>query len=173
MNRASQTRPFRLAPRARRIVATAHIVTGVGLLGATASTLLLAVSAAASDDLAFAHSVYRLMSLQSAVFGIPLSMLALLTGVVLGLGTTWGVLRQWWTTAKLALILGVVLNGALMIGPSVSALQQDPAAAGTQSRLVLAAALSVAMLLTATTLSVFKPGGRLRRRQRVVRPATA
>jgi uncharacterized membrane protein YdjX (TVP38/TMEM64 family) len=140
-----------------------HIVAGVGLLGTTAATLLLAVSAATSDDPAFADAVYRLMSLQIAVFGIPLSMLTLLSGIVVGLGSHWGVLKHRWTAAKLVLILGVVVNGALMIGPGVAELQDDPSAAGTQSRLVFAAALSVAMLLTATTLSVFKPSGRLRR----------
>ncbi len=135
----------------------------MGLLGATAATLLLAMSAAATDDAAFAHSIYRLMALQAAVFGIPLSMLALLSGVALGLGTHWGVLQHWWTTAKLALILGVIVNGALMIGPAVDELRHGPPDAGTELRLVLAAALSLAFLLTATTLSVFKPGGRRRR----------
>jgi hypothetical protein len=158
-------KPWRLSPRARRTVTFLHIVSGVGLLGATSATLLLAINGAATDELAFADSIYRLMSLNSAVFGIPLSMLSLLTGILLGLGTHWGVLRHWWTTLKLVLILGVVLNGALVIGPTVSELRDDPMVAGTQTRVVFAAALSAAMLLTATALSVFKPGGRLRRRQ--------
>jgi hypothetical protein len=158
-------RPWRMSPRARRTVTTIHIVSGVGLLGATSATLLLAINGAATDEVAFADSIYRLMSLNSAVFGIPLTMLSLLTGVLLGLGTHWGVLRHWWTTLKLILILGVILNGALMIGPRVSELRDDPMVAGTQTRVVLAAAVSVVMLLTATSLSVFKPGGRLRPRQ--------
>jgi hypothetical protein len=157
--------PWRLSARARRAVVMLHIVSGVGLLGATSATLLLAINGAATDERTFADSIYRLMSLNSAVFGIPLSMLSLLTGVLLGLGTHWGVLRQWWTTLKLALILGVILNGALVIGPTVAELRDAPMEAGAQNRVVLAAALSAAMLLTATALSVFKPGGRLRRRR--------
>lgn len=157
---ATRPRAWRLGRRARRTLLTVHIVSGVGLLGATAATLLLAVSGTTTDEASFARAVYRLMSLNSAVFGIPLSMLTLVSGVVLGLGTHWGVLRHWWTTAKLGLILGVVLNGALVIGPSVAALEQDVTAAGTAWRLVVAAALSVAMLLAATGVSVFKPGGR-------------
>jgi hypothetical protein len=158
-------KPWRLGARARRTVLTFHIVSGVGLLGATSATLLLAIQAAATGDAAFADSIYRLMSVNSAVFGIPLSFLSLFSGILLGLGTGWGVLRHWWTTLKLILILGVILNGSLLIGPTVDDLRGDPMVAGTQTRAVFAAALSAAMLLTATALSVFKPGGRLRRRR--------
>ena len=55
----------------------------------------------------------------STFFGIPLSLGALLTGIGLGLGTKWGVLRYPWTTAKLILILTVILMGAFILGPSV------------------------------------------------------
>jgi uncharacterized membrane protein len=165
MSTTIQAKPWRLTSRARRTLVTLHIVSGVGLLGATSATLLLAINGAATDEVAFADSIYRLMSLNSAVFGIPLSMLSLLTGVLLGLGTHWRVLKHWWTTLKLALILGVILNGALVIGPTVTELRDDPMVASTQTRTVIAAALSVLMLLTATSLSVFKPGGRLRRRR--------
>ena len=151
--------PFRLGRRARLGLTTLHVTSAVGLLGATASTLLLALAATASDDPAFAHSTYRLMSLQSAVFGIPLSFISLFSGITLGLGTHWGVLRHWWVTAKLALIVGVIANGALMIGPSVDALRHG-AGDGTELRLVAAAVLSLLMLMAATALSVFKPGRR-------------
>jgi Predicted integral membrane protein (DUF2269) len=157
----SVARP-RLRRRERQALTTIHVAGGVGLLGATASTLLLALIATGSDDPAAAQEIYRLISLQSAVFGIPLSMLSLLTGVALGLGTRWGVLRQWWTTLKLVLIVLVMINGALMIGGSVDTLRSGPSA-GAETRLVIGAVLNVAMLLTATTLSMFKPGGRLRR----------
>ena len=69
-----------------------HVAASVGLLGATSSSLLLAVVADGDRD------VYDLISLQSAVFGIPLSMIALLTGIALGFATKWGTLRYWWTT---------------------------------------------------------------------------
>jgi uncharacterized membrane protein len=157
------TRPRRLSRRARQTLLAIHVVGSVGLLGATASMLVLALSAAGSGDAASAHATYDLMNLQSLVFGIPLSFLSLISGVVIGLGTNWGILRHWWITAKLLLIVGVIVNGALGIGPAVDELRHG-AGAGTETRLVAAAALSVAMLLTATTLSVFKPGGRLRGR---------
>jgi hypothetical protein len=141
----------------------------VGLLGTTSGTLLLALTGAATEDAAFAAAIYRLMASFTVAFGIPLSMLSLASGILVGLGSKWGVLRYWWTTVKLLLILGVIVNGAANIGPTVDALRSDPMAAGDQARVAIAAALSVAMLLTATGVSVFRPGGRVRgrRQQRV------
>jgi hypothetical protein len=160
----STTARPRLNRRARQTLTTIHVAVGVGLLGATSSTLLLALIATGSSDPEAAQDTYRLISLQSAVFGIPLSVLSLLSGIALGLGTKWGVLRHWWTTLKLVLILLVMANGALMIGASVDDLRGATPSAGAETRVVAGAVLNVAMLLTATSLSMFKPGGRLRRR---------
>ena len=98
----------------------------------------------------------------SAVFGIPLSFTALLTGVTLGLGTKWGVFRYPWVTAKLALILSVILVGAFVIGPATTEMRDG--GGGAETVLIVAAAWDVLALTLATTLSVFKPGGLRRRR---------
>ena len=161
------TTPWRLGPSARRAAITFHIVSSVGLLGTTAGTLLLALTAAATDDVAFAEAIYRLMASFTVAFGIPLSFLSLASGVLVGLGTKWGVFRYWWTTVKLLLIVGVIVNGAANIGPTVDALRSDPMVGADQARVAIAAALSVAMLITATGLSVFRrPAGRIRRADR-------
>jgi hypothetical protein len=138
----------------RKPLLLAHVIASVGLLGATSSSLLLAVVAGGDRD------VYELISLQSAVFGIPLSFTALLTGIALGSATKWGVLRHWWTTLKLGLLIGVIVNGALMIGPSTARLMDGEGSAAT---LIAAAGASVLMLALSVALSVYKPGGRRRR----------
>ena len=56
------------------------------------------------------------------LFGIPLSLTSLATGLVLGLGSKWGVFRYRWVTAKLLLNLSVILVGAFLIGPTTAAL---------------------------------------------------
>jgi ABC-type Na+ efflux pump permease subunit len=140
--------------RFRKPLLLAHVIASVGLLGATSSSLLLAIVADGDRD------VYELISLQSAVFGIPLSFVALMTGFALGFATKWGVLRHWWTTLKLALLVGVILNGALMIGPTTARLMDGE---GSASMLVVAAGGSVLMLAVSVGLSVYKPGGRVRR----------
>ncbi len=145
--------------RIRKPLLFLHITTSVALLGATSSSLLLAIVAATTADGELAHSAYELMSAQSLVFGIPLSFLALGSGIALGPASKWGVVRYWWTTLKLGLLALVILNGALNIGRMT---EQRLDGGGSEWALVAVVAASVAMLLTSVGLSVFKPGGRFR-----------
>jgi hypothetical protein len=144
--------------RLRKTVTVIHVVGSVGLLGSVATLLLFAIVAATTDDAQLADSAYRLMQAETVAFGIPLSFISLLSGIALGLGTRWGVLRYWWTTLKLGAIVAVILLGALMIGPAIEAMRDDPDA-GVEWRIVLAASIDVVLLSTSVALSVFKAGG--------------
>ena len=145
-----------LPVRVRQTVLTAHIIMSVGLLGDAAGFLAIAIRAAQTDDPAALLEQIRILDMFSAVFGIPLSVGTLLTGLVLGLGTRWGVFRYPWVTTKLALIVSVILVGSLVLGPGVEQLQHGDAAA--ESRVIAGAAWNTLALLTATALSVYKPG---------------
>ena len=158
LQRTARPRPARrhLAPPVRRAILTAHIVASVGLLGEVSGFLLVALRATSADDPAFAAASYDLLATFSLVFGIPLSLTALATGVALGLGTKWGVLRHPWVVIKLGLLVSVILVGALVLGPSVDAMRAGDG--GTEARIVAGAAWDVLALFTATALSVYKPG---------------
>ena len=104
--------------RVRYAVLTAHIVFSVALLGDSAGYLAVAIRTWTLDDPELIHDSLKTLNMFSLVFGIPLSLGALLTGVALGLGTCWGVFKYPWVTAKLALILSVLLVGAFVIGPA-------------------------------------------------------
>ena len=145
-----------LAPRTRRIVLTTHIVASVGLLGDVAVYLAVATRAATTSDPALQSACYELLTMFGFVFGIPLSLASLATGVTLGLGSKWGVLRYPWVTTKLALNVSVILVGALVLGPTADAMRTGDGDAG--GLLIVGAAYDVAALTLATTLSVFKPG---------------
>jgi hypothetical protein len=147
---------------ARKPLTALHIIASVGLLGSSTAMLLAAVTAATTDEPEFAHSLYRLMRTQTFVSAVPLSFIALGSGIGLGLRTKWGVLRYWWTTAKLTLLLLTIVCGALVIGPAIDArLDGD----GSEWGLVAAVGANVLMLVSATVISVFKPGGRQRPRR--------
>jgi uncharacterized membrane protein len=152
-----------MSPAVRRAVLTVHIIASVGLLGDCAGILAINVRAATTTDPALAASSYELLEMFSIVFGIPLSLASLGTGVLLGLGTKWGVLRHRWVTAKLLVILSVILAGALIIGPATAAMRDG---GGAEATLILACAYDVLALSLATGLSVFKPG---RHRPRLAR----
>ena len=163
----ARARPaWRLSAPARRAVLTGHVVVSVGLLGEVAAFLAIAVRAAGSDDPAFAGAAYDLLAMCQLVFGIPLSFLALGSGLTLGLGTKWGVLRYPWVTIKLLLLLSVPLVGALVLGPAVDAVRDGDA--GVEGRIIAGAIWDLAALLVATGLSVYKPG-RARRPRRPAR----
>ena len=151
-----------LSPRTRRTVLTIHIIASVGLLGDVAAVLAVNVRAATTSDPEFAATAYDLLSMFSLIFGIPLSFASLISGVVLGLGSKWGVLRYPWVTTKLVLILTVLLVGSFVIGPNTQAMIDDRS--GSETVLIVASAYDVLALGLATGLAVFKPGRALRSR---------
>ncbi len=71
-----------------------------------------------------AAALHDVLGMLSSTFGIPLSVTALATGVALGLGSRWGVLRHWWTVGKLALLVSVMTIAATVIGSAETALVQ-------------------------------------------------
>jgi hypothetical protein len=148
--------PRRMSQPLRRAVLTAHIVASVGLLGEVSGFLAVAIRAATTTDPAAADASYDLLGMFSIVFGIPLSFAALATGIALGAGTKWGVLRHPWVIVKLLLILTVILVGAFVLGPSVDTMRNG--AGGAEGGIVAGAAWDVAALALATGLSVDKPG---------------
>jgi hypothetical protein len=151
---------IRLGRGARRTVLTAHVVSGVGLLGSVAAVLAINVRAATTADADLAAASYDLLAMFTVLFGIPLSMTALATGVLLGLASKWGVVKTGWVAIKLVLLLGVILVGALVLGPGTDAMRNGDG--GAEARLIAGSAYDVVALLAATGLSVFKP----RRRRR-------
>jgi hypothetical protein len=91
------------------------------------------------------------------VFGIPLSFAALLTGILLSLGTKWSVLRYPWVTTKLLLIISVIMVGAFVLKGGMDAMLTGRG--GAEGRLIGGAAYDVVALTIATVLGVCKPGG--------------
>lgn len=154
-----ERRPWRLSKRGRNTLLVLHVAAGVALLGDSAGFLAIALRARGAPA-ATAHASYEILGMLSLVFGIPLSFVALGTGVVLGLGSRWGVLRYPWVTVKLALLVSVMAVGGLVIGPA-----EDRALAGTggATALIAGAAWDVVALSLAVGLSVFKPGRAWRR----------
>jgi len=146
----------------RKLVLTVHIVVSVGLLGDSAGYLAVAIRAATTNDPALARAAYQMLRMFSLVFGIPLSFAALLSGLLIGLGTKWGVFRYPWVTVKQLLIVSVIVVGALVLDGGMDAMTSGRG--GAEGRLIAGAAYDVIALAAAATLGVFKPGGRWSKR---------
>jgi uncharacterized membrane protein len=137
----------RLPAPARKAVLTAHIIVSVGLLGDSAGFLAVAIRAAVTSDPASAIESVKVLEMFSVVFNLPLSVATILTGVTLGLGTRWGVFRYPWVTAKLALVVSVMVVGGAVIGP---ALNRTLAGGDGEGALIAAAGWEVLALGLAT-----------------------
>ncbi|NUR85669.1 MAG: hypothetical protein HOY71_16455 [Nonomuraea sp.] len=147
-----------MGPKLRKTVLVVHIGASVALLGEVWSLVVLntVTTTGAAEG---ARGAYALMANLIFTGGVPLSMISLVTGIVLGLTSRWGLFRHLWVVAKLGLLLGVICAGMFLFDPAGMALGPLPAPGRQWAQVAVVGAQAV-MLATATALSVFKPGRR-------------
>jgi hypothetical protein len=158
--------------RTRKAVLVAHIVTAGAWIGLDVVMGLLVYRALTTDAVATRAVSLQALEMVATWPLATLSLLCLATGVLLGLGTQYGLVRFWWVAVKL--VLNVVLAGLvlMLLGPGVTeageygrALGAGTALPGADlSQLVYPPVVSTTALVVATVIAVYKPWGRLRRR---------
>ncbi|MGH3470208.1 MAG: hypothetical protein ACRDQF_21020, partial [Thermocrispum sp.] len=94
----------------------------------------------------------------------------LVSGLVLGWGTKWGLLRYWWVAVKLVLNLVLCTLILVALQPGMADVREygetlaaTGRAVGDVSTLFFPPAVSLTALTAATVLAVYKPWGRLRK----------
>src|SRR5918999_3781741 len=102
-----------MTPRLRKLALTAHITSSVGWLGAVAGFLALAIAALTSQGAETVRAAYVAMELTGWYVIVPFCLAALVTGLVVSLGTPWGLFRYYWVLAKflLTVIAALILLG--------------------------------------------------------------
>jgi hypothetical protein len=180
--RGPSTRPTArsLSPRQRKLALATHIVVSVGLLGIYAAALILGTVAAATPDPETSSAAYRSMGILRGVIP-PAAGGVVVTGVILALGTTWGLFKHYWVVVKLALAVAALPVSILVVFPAVrhAIAATSPAAPltapdlGSAPLLLIAASGAIVLMLgAATVLAVYKPWGAIRRARRATaRPA--
>lgn len=147
-------------PRLRKAALTAHIVSSVGWLGAIVPYLALAIAGLASGDAQMGRAVLLSMEVIGWYVIVPISLAALVSGLVQALGTQWGLLRHWWILAKFALtiVAVVVLLRHMQDVSRVAQLARETTLSTADFRPeLIRAAGGLLIVLAATMLSVFKP----------------
>jgi hypothetical protein len=158
-----------MTPALRKLTLTAHVASSVGWLGAVAAFLVLSIAGLTSQDAELVRGAYLAVNLLGQFLIVPLSLAALLTGLVQSLGTHWGLFRHYWVLVKFTLTIGAtillllhqftaVAGAARRVSEAAAGTLPDVGRLGTQ--LVGDAGLAVLVLLVNTTLSVYKPWGR-------------
>lgn len=141
-----------MKPVARKSWVLLHVVTSVGWLGVTVGNLVLASVGE--------REFYRAMVLLADFVVLPLGLGALVTGVVLSLGTKWGLVKHRWVLVKFVLTVVAVVATTFSLRSGVRDAADGVVGAGAD--VLVACCVSLTLYLVNTALSVFKPWGRTR-----------
>ena len=156
---------MRLSPPLRKAALAVHLTVSVGWIGAVAAYLALDVAAATSGDVATLRAAYLGMGLIAGSVIVPLAVATLVTGLVVSLGTKWGLLRHWWVLVSLALTIFATVVLLVEIGTiaAYAAVAADPSSTeavlrGLGTTLVHSVGGSLVLLIV-LVLNVYKPVG--------------
>jgi len=157
----------RLSPTARKLTLTVHVAAGVGWLGVHAVLVLLAGTGLTTGDRTLLDAVYVAAG-RVGVLVFPFAFVCLASGVLLGLGTPWGLFRHWWVTAKLVINVAMLAaSGAVLsrVVEEAADRARDGASVGDLGpRILVGSTVGLVLLVVATALSVWRPRSRPRLR---------
>jgi len=155
-----------MTPRTRKLALVAHITSCLGWFGAVAAFEGMAIAGLSCSSALMVRAAYLSMGWTTSFVIIPFSLLSLLTGLVLALGTRWGLFRHYWIFVKFLInALGTILLllHTRLIGLVARTAAERNLASGELLRfriqLVVIGGAALVALLVATTLAVFKPRG--------------
>jgi len=134
------------------------------------TTFLALALASFSSDAALARAAYLAMDVVGRAVLVPLSVGALVSGVVQSLGTKWGLFRHYWVVVKL--VLTVFATAALFVHQATAITEAARLAADATApllrsgrlrelgvQLVADSSIAVVLLLGITLIAVYKPWG--------------
>jgi hypothetical protein len=161
-----------MPPSLRKFLLAAHITFAGGWIGAVAAYIALDVAAATSQDAQTVRGAWIAMDSIAQRVIVPLALASLLTGLVMALGTKWGLFRHYWVL--ISFLLTVVATVVLLVETQTISFLADIAADPTTSSDVLLSLGStlvhsvggMVVLLVIQVLNVYKPQGMTRYGQR-------
>jgi hypothetical protein len=158
--------------RTRKATLVVHIVSAGAWIGLDVVMGVLVFTALLTDD-----ANVRSVSLQALeLFAIwPLlsaGVLCLLSGVVLSVGTKYGLVRYWWVAVKLVanvvlctLVLFLLRPGVTEAGEIGRLISAGGQLLPPPDQMVFPPVVSTTALVAAVLLAVYKPWGRIRKRR--------
>ena len=169
-----------MTPGVRKFALTVHVITSVGWIGAVVAYLALGIAAVTSPDVQTVSAAWIGMEVIGWFAIVPLALAALLTGLVMSLGTKWGLFRHYWVL--ISLVLTIISTVVLLLHmPTVSIFADMAQAANGTDLAALGGdlfhpSIGLLILLVVTGLNVYKPRGltrygwRKQHEQRTVSP---
>ena len=167
---AAARKPWRLSTNGRRVVLICHIASAGSWLGIDVAMAVLIGTAKFTGDLQVRASSLRVLEIVTVWPLLVCGLICLGTGVLLGLGSRWGLVKYWWVLTKL--VLNLLLTTLVVVALQFEVAEQARRASLVLngrlvpldlSNLIYPPVVSPAALLIATILSVVKPWGRVRK----------
>jgi hypothetical protein len=162
-----------MAPPLRKFALAVHLMFAVGWIGAAFVYLALGLAAVISEDARTVRGAWIAMELAGWYVIVPLALASLLTGLVMAIGTNWGLFRHYWVL--LSLVLTILATVVLLLHmPTVSSMadvaqEAQGAALDGLGGDLLHPGLGLVVLLVIFGLNVYKPRGVTRYGQRRAR----
>ncbi|WP_188148846.1 DUF2269 domain-containing protein [Haloferax sp. AS1] len=151
--------------RVRQLALTTHIAVSVGWIGAVIAYLSLDITVATSQDTQILRAAYLMMEVITRDAIIPLAIATLLTGIIMGIGTRWGLFRHYWVVVSLLLtvLATVVLLSEMQEISHFASIAADMTTSADELRALpgtLAhSGIGLVVLLVILVINVFKPQG--------------
>jgi hypothetical protein len=92
-----------MPPAVRRLALVVHLTSAVGWIGGALAYLAVGVAAETSDSSETVRGAWIAMDVIGWRVLVPLGVAAFTTGLLLSLGTRWGLFRHYWVVFSLAL----------------------------------------------------------------------
>jgi hypothetical protein len=157
-----------MRPRLRKFALAAHLTFSVGWIGAVAGYIALDVAAATGQDAQTLRAAYLAMELIAWYVIVPLALASLLSGLIMSLGTKWGLFRHYWVLISLLLTIfaTVVLLVETQTISHFADIAADPTTSGDELRTLGSTLVhsvgGTVVLLVILVLNMYKPRGMTR-----------
>ncbi len=156
-----------MPPPLRKFALTVHLTCSVGWIGAVIVYLVMVLAAMTTQDAETLRVAWMMMELAGTYAIVPLALASLLTGLLMALGTKWGLFRYYWVL--ISFVLTVIAAGVLIqhmqtvnfyaaLASEQSSTDLTALRAGLSGEL-LHAGVGLVVLLVVQVLNVYKPQG--------------
>lgn len=156
---------YTMSQRVRKFALATHITALVGWVGAVAAYLALDVTVMTSQDAQILRAAYLAMEVIALNVIVPLALATLLTGLVMALGTRWGLFRHYWVLISflLTVFAVVVLLVETQTISQLASVAADPTTSNAELRALpstlLHSGVGLVILLMILVLNVYQPRG--------------
>jgi hypothetical protein len=155
-----------MKPRVRKFALSAHLTFSVGWIGAVLAYLALGLGAVTSEDVQTVRAAWTAMELTGWYVIVPLALASLLTGLVMALGTKWGLFRHYWVLISFVLTIFATVILLLHMPTVSSVAEMAQVAEGARLEALggdlFHPGIGLVVLLVVQVLNLYKPPGMTR-----------